>query len=249
MSGTQNVNEHSFLQAFHNVRDGHVLISPDQASRFAKDIAGDFNPIHDADSRRFCVPGDLLFALVLARYGVSACMHCRFVGMVGAGVELVFPDEPGESFAVVDTQGKRYLEVERSGETVSDPYTVEALTRAYVAFSGENFPHVLVPLMEQNGHMVNTERPLVIYERMSLHLREPVGVLTETVQPRLNAAVMNVDGKRGEVRLDYALCVEGDPFAHGSKHLVLSGLRAFDAVKVEELVSAYAGWKARHESM
>jgi hypothetical protein len=59
---------------------------------------------------------------------------------------------------VVDTQGKRYLEVERSGETVSDPYTVEALTRAYVAFSGENFPHVLVPLMEQNGHMVNTER-------------------------------------------------------------------------------------------
>jgi hypothetical protein len=84
MSGTQNVNEHSFLRAFHNVQGRHVLISPDQGSRFAKDIAGDFNPIHDADSRRFCVPGDLLFALVLARYGVSACMHCRFVGMVGA---------------------------------------------------------------------------------------------------------------------------------------------------------------------
>jgi hypothetical protein len=238
------VTEHSFLQAFHDRHDGYVRISPAQASRFAKEVAGDFNPIHDPDSRRFCVPGDLLFALVLARYGVAASMQCRFVGMVGAGIDLVFPEDAGSVFAVMDSQGRRYLEVERSGPVVTDPYTIEALTRSYVAFSGENFPHVLVPLMEEHQVMVNPERPLVIYEKMSLTLREPVGVLTETVQPRLNRAEMKVDGKRGEVRLDYALCVDGEPFATGSKNLVLSGLRPFDGLTVQKLVADYAGWKS-----
>ena len=33
-----------------------------QASDFAKQVASDFNPIHDEDAKRFCVPGDLLFS-------------------------------------------------------------------------------------------------------------------------------------------------------------------------------------------
>lgn len=238
--------EASFLDPYHALRDGYVFIHPEQASRFAKEIAGDFNPIHNPDSRRFCVPGDLLFALVLARYGVSAQMHCRFVGMVGAEVPLVFPEAPGASFAISDREGKRVLEVEREGPIVTDPYTIEALTRSYVAFSGENFPHVLVPLMEKHQVMVNPDRPLVIYERMSLTMAAPVATITETVQPRLNAAEMTVEGKRGEVRLDYSLCIEGEPFATGSKRLVLSGLRPYDPVVVEHLVATYADWKDRY---
>ena len=237
------MNENTFLQGFHDLRDGHVLITPEQASRFAKEVAGDFNPIHDPDSRRFCVPGDLLFALVLARYGVSASMRCRFVGMVGEGVPLIFPENPGSRFMIRDTQGRNYLEVEREGPVVTDPYTIEALTRSYVAFSGQNFPHVLVPLMEKHAVMVNPARPLVIYERMSLEVLTPVGSLTETVQPTLGGAEMKVDGKRGDVRLDYALCVEGEPFATGSKHLVLSGLRPYDAAVMNDMVAEYAGWK------
>lgn len=240
--------EDSFLRRYYNLSNGYVHISPEQASRFAKGIAGDFNPLHDPDSKRFCVPGDLLFALVLARYGVSARMRCRFVGMVGEGVPLVFPEEPGSRFAVCDRQGKPYLEVERQGAVVTDPYTIEALTRSYAAFSGDNFPHVLVPLMRQHQVMVNPERPLVIYERMSLELEIPVAGLTETVQPRLEGAEMQVLGKRGEVRLDYALCVEGEPFARGSKHLVLSGLRPFDAGVMRGLEEQYAVWKAVYQA-
>ena len=41
-----------FLDRFHSVQDGHVVISALQASQFAKEIAGDFNPIHDPDARR-----------------------------------------------------------------------------------------------------------------------------------------------------------------------------------------------------
>lgn len=240
--------EDAFLKPFHDLRDGKVLITPEQGSRFAKEVAGDFNPIHDPDSRRFCVPGDLLFSLVLAHYGVSARMRCRFVGMVGEAVPLNFPDAPGSGFAITDVRGKSYLEVEREGAVVTDPYTIEALTRSYVAFSGRNFPHVLVPLMEQHQVMVNPARPLVIYESMSLELQTPVGVLTETVRPQLNAATMKVEGKRGDVRLDYALTVDGEPFAIGSKNLVLSGLRAYDAQTVEDLVQEYASWKAAYEA-
>ena len=38
-----------------------VRVSRQQASDFAKNIADDFNPIHDVQTKRFCVPGDLLF--------------------------------------------------------------------------------------------------------------------------------------------------------------------------------------------
>lgn len=240
--------ESAFLRPYHEVRGGYVYISPEQASRFAKGIAGDFNPIHDPHSKRFCVPGDLLFALVLGRYGVSASMRCRFVGMVGEGVALVFPEDPGSHIVITDKQGKAYLEVEREGPVVTDPYTSEALTRSYAAFSGDNFPHVLVPLMERHQVMVNPTRPLVIYERMSLELQTPIGGLTETVQPRLESAEMRVDGRRADVRLDYALCVEGDPFARGSKHLVLSGLRPFDAEVMRSLEAQYAGWKEAYQA-
>ncbi len=56
-----------FLDPYHCEEDGFVRVGAEQASQFAKGVADDFNPIHDPDSRRFCVPGDLLFALVLSR--------------------------------------------------------------------------------------------------------------------------------------------------------------------------------------
>ena len=60
-----------FLDSFYNQNDSQLTISAEQGSRFAKAVSNDFNPIHDADSKRFCVPGDLLFAIALQRYGLS----------------------------------------------------------------------------------------------------------------------------------------------------------------------------------
>ena len=73
------------LRDYYSENDGFIQFSREQASRFAKNVAGDFNPIHDPDSKRFCVPGDLLFACSLANFGLSEKMHVRFSGMVGAG--------------------------------------------------------------------------------------------------------------------------------------------------------------------
>ena len=63
---------------FYAQRGEYVVISAEQASHFAKGVAGDYNPIHNPDARRFCVPGDLLFALVLAKFGLSRHMTFRF---------------------------------------------------------------------------------------------------------------------------------------------------------------------------
>lgn len=238
--------QNSFLQEFYRYRDGQLVVTPEQGSRFAKTLAGDFNPIHDADSRRFCVPGDLLFALVLETYGASANMHFCFTGMVGGDVPLVFPEDPGERFAITDDGGKSVIEVERSGAIVDDPNAIESLIRSYVGFSGQNFPHVLVPLMEEHAVMVNPKRPLVIYERMGFRLPEPLAAAAGVPDPRLKDAVMTVNGKRGEIRLDYELVIDQSVVAEGSKHLVLSGLRPFDASDVEQLVADYESWKAAY---
>ncbi|GAM63447.1 hypothetical protein JCM19232_2427 [Vibrio ishigakensis] len=72
-----------------------------QASNFAKGIAGDFNPIHDEDNSRFCVPGDLLFAVMLQQEGISRSMEFTFSGMVTEGTELHINHESEENKAVV----------------------------------------------------------------------------------------------------------------------------------------------------
>ena len=75
-----------FLRDFYNTPDHTISITAEQASTFAKEIAHDFNPLHDVDAKRYCVPGDLLFSLALEKYGLSQQMHFTFAGMVGHDV-------------------------------------------------------------------------------------------------------------------------------------------------------------------
>ena len=76
-----------FLEKFYNTNNDKVTFSRQQASNFAKQIADDFNPLHDIDAKRFCVPGDLLFSLTLARAGLHQEMTFTFSGMVTDGID------------------------------------------------------------------------------------------------------------------------------------------------------------------
>jgi len=233
-----------FLDSYHACAEGLVRISADQGSRFAKEVAGDFNPIHNPGAKRFVVPGDLLFSLVLARYGLSPRMSFSFTGMVGAGLGLQFPDTDAADFEITDTAAKVYLKVHRSGEAVHDMTLAEAFVRNYVAFSGQTFPNVLVPLMREHGVMINPDRPLVIYEGMGfdlqrLDMRESELVLTESI--------LEVRGKRGDVRLGFEIRAGGESVGTGTKSLVLSGLRPFDEASVAGLVAQYSGSMRSHD--
>lgn len=235
-----------FLDEFHSVRDGRICISADQASHFAKGVAGDYNPIHNPDARRFCVPGDLLFALVLMRFGLSQRMVFHFRSMVGAGVPLALNLDADGLIRVTDEAGKLYLEVERDGEITHDEAVIEAFTRRYVAFSGKNFPHYLKPLMEAQGVMFNPQRPLVIYDSMGFELerldvREPSLALSDSS--------LEVNGKRGDVRLEFALSGADGPLGRGSKKLVVSGLRDYDAEAMEAIVAEFYRLKGAYEGV
>lgn len=89
------------LRPYYRDEGGALRISAERGSRFAKEVAGDHNPIHDAEAPRFCVPGDLLFALVLQRYGAARELALAFRGLLRADTPLQFPDIDATRFPSV----------------------------------------------------------------------------------------------------------------------------------------------------
>ncbi len=224
------------LENYYKIEQNRIRVSRQQASDFAKKIANDFNPLHDIDSKRFCVPGDLLFGLILSRYGLSQHMRFKFSGMVGDGVELHFPDEEGDHLAIQDENDKEYLHVQRSGDITTDKELISRLVQAYVAFSGHAFPWVLVPLMEAHGVMINPDRPLVIYENMEIYLDR---LDIKNPELSLSGTCFKIEGKRGEVQLNFTLSDNGSIVGHGSKNMVLGGLRPWDKARMNAVVNEY----------
>ena len=207
-----------------------------QASQFAKNIAGDFNPIHDQDNKRFCVPGDLLFSLVLANYGVSEKMTCHFAGMVSDQVPLNFQEDNEQEIHIFDDKEKKYLTIQRGGECSDNATLINNLIQAYVGFSGQTFPHVLVPLMKEHNVMINPARPLVIYNSMTINITD-----FNISKPSLSLtdSQLTVTGKRGDVRLMFNFIENDKIVGHGEKTMVLSSLREFDEEKIQALVENY----------
>ncbi|MFT5789802.1 MAG: hypothetical protein ACI8SJ_001921 [Shewanella sp.] len=227
-----------FLSSYFKKENQSVSISPAQASDFAKGVAQDFNPIHDVGAKRFCVPGDLLFALVLNEYGLSQKMTFNFAGMVGDGVKLQFPLVVDEDFDVRDDKDKCYLEVHRSGDVRLCEAQIESFIRSYVAFSGLNFMHILVPMMKQHQMMINPARPLVIYESMSFDLTTLD--FTE-VKLTLVKEDLQIQGKRGDVTLTFELHSGETLVGTGIKTLVMSGLRPYIEDQAKQMCDTYEG--------
>ena len=225
-----------FLNDFHKIIDGRVVVSAEQASKFAKEVAGDFNPIHDPDAKRFCVPGDLLFALTLSKYGLSQNMAVSFSGMVGKDKPLVLPEKSDVAIEICDDSGKVFTRVEHSGEVTHNPELIEALIRKYVAFSGRNFPYILVPLLEKHRVMFNPKRPLVIYESMAFSIDT-----FDITSPELALveSTLEVNGKRGDAHFLFEIRDGETVVGRGDKKLIVSGLQPYDAEVMGEVVNNF----------
>lgn len=211
-----------------------IVFSREQGSRFAKTVADDFNPLHDVDAKRFCVPGDLLFSIILKKYGVSQKMKFSFLGMVTEKTNLSFP-KASEQIVIKDGD-KSYLSVERSGDLTQCPDLIESLIKNYVAFSGTTFPHVIVPLMAEQDAMINPARPMVMYQSMSidldrLDLSSPTLVFT---QPKFD-----YDGKRGNITLPFDFVENDEVVGRGEKHMIVSGIKPYDEAATAALVADY----------
>ena len=228
------------LENYYQENDGFIHFSREQASQFAKKVAGDFNPIHNPDSKRFCVPGDLLFACSLAKHGLSEHMHFRFAGMVGSDVGLNYKPTDADTISVVNAGGKEFLSIGRSGNTTNNDKLINQLTEAYVAFSGFTFPHLLVPLMADKQVMINPQRPLVIYESMEINLSN---LTANSICLEQGSTSLEVDGKRGQAILNFHLKDGDSHVGAGKKTMVLSGLKPFDEEQMQALVDNYAAVK------
>ncbi|AKH19341.1 DUF3581 family protein [Sedimenticola thiotaurini] len=216
-----------------------------QASRFAKEIADDFNPLHHQDAKLFCVPGDLLFAVTLAKYGLSQRMCFTFSGMVSDGINLQFQEQGDHELILVDEQQKTCLGVERHGPVSHDAGLIIDFTRRYVEFSGKNFLNVLVPLMSREGVMINPDRPLVIYQQMSIDLQ---CLDIENPSLELQDTVIEVDGKKGDVRMLFCLKSGNRVVGTGEKRMALRGLRAYDQAGMDRMVDSYEGYRQAHSA-
>lgn len=224
------------IENYFQLNESRLSFTREQASDFAKKVAGDFNPIHDPNSKRFCVPGDLLFSVIIHHYGIRQKMIFNFSGMVGDNVNLILPDCKEEHLAILDENDKKYLAIECGGNISSNALLIQSLTTRYVEFSSQAFPQILVPLMSDQKVMINPDRPLIIYESMSFEL-ETLDI--DHIELSLSSSDLQVDGKRGHVTLNYDLINNGQKLGQGCKRMVLSGLRPFDKEKMNNVVGYY----------
>ena len=222
--------------------NGLLSFTREPGSEFAKEIANDFNPIHDVDAKRFCIPGDLLFSVLLSQVGICRELDVNFAGMVTDQTRLKIVAECARKSSLVDENNKPYLNIEHSNDGLTDPKLIDQLTAAYVAFSGESFPHILVPLMAEHQVMINPDRPMVMYTDMKIRFYD---LSFSSLELRMTGSELEVLGKRGNVSLNFEF-VDGDRVVgHGEKHMVLSGLRAYEQASIDGLVAAHSERKNR----
>ena len=234
-----------FIEPFITSVDRNTIcISAKQASDFAKGIAGDFNPIHDHDSKRFCVPGDLLFTETIRRLGLYQSMHFDFIEMLAADVYIQYPPkaEEGRHF-ITNSTGKNLVGIDITGQRLSNQSFAAQFALDYVQFSARSFPDILVPLMKQHGKMINPSRPLVIYQSMSFQLEETPMALVDLT---LDNSELKIDGKRGRALFSFNLSSSGKTIGRGKKKLVLSGLRDYQDDVMDQLTKDYLDKKKQY---
>ncbi|OUR74957.1 hypothetical protein A9Q75_19110 [Colwellia psychrerythraea] len=233
-----------FIENYCPISADSISFTRQQGSNFAKQVADDFNPLHNIDAKRFCVPGDLLFSIVIAKSGLHKKMTFDFSGMVSNDVNLTFPQQIDDSFDIKDDKNKTCLSVHVSGDQTHDSVLINALTKAYVDFSGHTFPDILVKLMAENSVMINPARPMVMYQSMSIDLHT---FDAESVTLKLAKTSLSIDGKRGDAWLEFDLLSNGEVIGHGKKHMLLSGLRSYEQETIDAMVNQYRESKKSYQ--
>ncbi|WP_415225810.1 DUF3581 domain-containing protein [Psychromonas sp.] len=225
------------LESYYTKSGDLVRISAQQASTFAKQQCHDFNPIHDPDNKRFCVPGDLLFSLALTVYGVSESMSFTFTNMVGDSMGLVFPEADGDKIVITNELGKSVLEIDKKGSTCHDPALIESLIKNYVLFSGQNFPTLLMPLMKKHNVMFNPARPLVMYNSMSFEFDSLV--LNNPLHVELADSYFEVEPKRAHNFLHFNIFDGQKVIGRGVKKMIVAGLKPYEHDVISAFSDAY----------
>jgi len=230
-----------FTEDFYTCSGENYIFSKQQGSDFAKEIAGDFNPLHDVDNSRFCIPGDLLFSVMLSEFGVNKQMHFDFQGMISGDMPIHFSSSD-ESIIAENDKDKTVLSLNKNGDVSKNKVFTEGLIRSYVAFSGKTFPHIIIQLMKEKDVMINTRKPMVIYDQMSLSFKKFSDVAPEVL---LKNCDFDVNGKRGVVTMNFDITAKDELIGTGEKKIIMSSLRPYEQSEIDYLVDTYNSAKAK----
>ncbi len=224
------------LENYFNIKNQQITFTRQQASYFAKLEANDFNPIHDEASPRFCVPGDLLLAILLTKEGIAEQMQLSFSGMISDKNALTLAKLADNSIDVLDANQKVYLKLERSGKIKKDPALANKIAQKYIQLSGMGFPYIIVPLLKEKALMINPARPLVIYDSMSLSFFD-FDFLEPEVE--LTDSALTFEGKRAIVTLSFTFKENGKCIGEGQKRMICSSLIAYDEPIATALIDKF----------
>jgi len=84
--------------------------------------------------------------------------------------------------------------------------------------------------------MINTERPMVIYQSMTIDLNT---VDIKTPRLEIDHNELEISGKRGNVLLAFNLVESGEIVGRGKKRMLLSGLLEYDKVSADAAVARF----------
>ena len=94
--------------------------------------------------------------------------------------------------------------------------------------------------MAKNKVMINPRRPFVIYESMSLSMKN---LNFNDVDVHLLDANLSIKGKRGEVLLSFQLLDNRKVLGTGTKKLLVAGLREYRKAAVDDMIATYNAYK------
>lgn len=225
------------FSAFYTLSDDTLTISPEQASGFAKTVAGDFNPIHDAGDRRFCVPGDLLFTVILENVGLYQHMSFTFDARMTADMIGILNDQQAGAGNITDKRSEKpIVNFQYDSEKINSNQLIHEFIKHYVAFSGQNFPYLLDPVLKSNDAMFNPKSPLVMYQSMDF-------TLNPQDETEISIDYVNADfdkqGKRGYITLNFNFNQNDEVIGNGKKLLLISGIRPYDESEMSKIIESF----------
>ena len=232
-----------FLNEFYSQKDSTFRFTQQQASRFAKTVANDYNKIHDVDNKRFCVPGDLLFAVSLVQFVLSETMKIDFTGMVKNDTDLAFSPLVENKTAIVNADQKSFMELEIGGQSSHDEKIITKIIKEYVQFSGKNFPDIMVPLMRSENLMFNPARALIMYKSMQINMS---CVNVNNIELKFDEAIIEVQGKRATVTFKFDFYESEDKVGTGQKEMLLSGLIPYEESVMAGVIADYQAAKTKY---
>lgn len=232
-----------FLNEFYSQKDSSFRFTQQQASRFAKTVANDYNKIHDVDNKRFCVPGDLLFAVSLVKFGLSETMKIDFTGMVKNDTDLVFSPLLDNKTEILNPEQKSFMELELGGQSSHDENIISKIIKEYVQFSGKNFPDIMVPLMRSKDLMFNPARALIMYKSMQISMTR---VEVNRIELKFDEAIIEVQGKRASVTFKFDFYEGDEKVGTGQKEMILSGLIPYEESVMAGVIADYQSAKTKY---